>query len=142
MIQKCPSTKVYPLCPRSRRSGVPGEINTLPPRKKLRFCSLELCFCRIIITLAFFKFVFINHFLLHSLRESRLFWRSDSDLDNMTRSSAYRHGRTGRKNLGGRKEMCPTFSDCARPVPKKLFVEQINFGDLPPVKKISVSVPF
>jgi hypothetical protein len=28
--------------------------------------------------------------------------------------------------------MCPTFSDCARPVPKKLFVEQINFGDLPP----------
>ena len=42
------------------------------------------------------------------------------------------HGRTGRKKLGGRKEICPTFSDCARPVPKKLFVEQINFGDLPP----------
>ena len=45
------------------------------------------------------------------------------------------HGRTGRKKLGGRKEICPTFSDCARPVPKKLFVEQINFGDLPPPKK-------
>jgi hypothetical protein len=23
------------------------------------------------------------------------------------------HGRTGRKKLGGRKEICPTFSDCA-----------------------------
>ena len=42
------------------------------------------------------------------------------------------HGRTGRKKLGGRKEICPTFSDCARPVPKKLFVEQINFCDPPP----------
>ena len=39
------------------------------------------------------------------------------------------HGRTGRKKLGGRKEICPTFSDCARPVPKKFFPEQINFGD-------------
>ena len=38
------------------------------------------------------------------------------------------HGRTGRNKLGGRKEICPTFSDCAR----KLFVKQINFGDLPP----------
>jgi hypothetical protein len=53
------------------------------------------------------------------------------------------HGRTGRKKLGGRKEICPTFSDCARPVPKKLFVEEINFGDFPPRRqKISVSVPF
>ena len=55
------------------------------------------------------------------------------------------HGRTGRKKLGGRKEICPTFSDCARPVPKKLFAQEINFGDLPPppiAKKISVSVPF
>jgi hypothetical protein len=25
-----------------------------------------------------------------------------------------KHGRTGRKKLGGRKEICPTFSDCAR----------------------------
>ena len=30
----------------------------------------------------------------------------------------YRHGRTGRKKLGGRKEICPTFSDCARVVQK------------------------
>jgi hypothetical protein len=30
------------------------------------------------------------------------------------------HGRTGRKKLGGRKEICPTFSDCARVV-KKIF---------------------
>ena len=45
------------------------------------------------------------------------------------------HGRTGRKKLGGRKEICPTFSDCARPV---------HCGDLPPpvAKKISVSVSF
>jgi hypothetical protein len=49
------------------------------------------------------------------------------------------HGRTGRKKLGGRKEICPTFSDCARPVAKKLFVEQINFGYLPPPP---LSVPF
>ena len=28
------------------------------------------------------------------------------------------HGRTGRKKLGGRKEICPTFSDCARVVIK------------------------
>jgi hypothetical protein len=40
------------------------------------------------------------------------------------------HGRTGRKKLGGQKEICPTFSDCARPVPKKFFLEEINFGDL------------
>jgi hypothetical protein len=32
----------------------------------------------------------------------------------------YGHGRTGRKKLGGRKEICPTFSDCARVV-KKIF---------------------
>ena len=30
------------------------------------------------------------------------------------------HGRTGRKKLGGRKEICPTFSDCVRVV-KKIF---------------------
>ena len=42
------------------------------------------------------------------------------------------HGRTGRKKLGGRKEICPTFSDYARPVPKIFFPEQINFQDLPP----------
>jgi hypothetical protein len=60
-----------------------------------------------------------------------------------TEINPYAHGRKGRKKLGGRKKICPTFSDCARPVPKKLFVEEINFGDLPPVaKKISVSVPF
>ena len=28
------------------------------------------------------------------------------------------HGRTGRKKLGGRKEICPTFSDCALVVKK------------------------
>ena len=28
------------------------------------------------------------------------------------------HGRTERKKLGGRKEICPTFSDCARVVKK------------------------
>ena len=43
----------------------------------------------------------------------------------------------GKENLGGRKEMCPTFSDCARPVPKKLFVEQINFGVPPPRRQIN-----
>jgi hypothetical protein len=42
------------------------------------------------------------------------------------------HGRTGRKKLGGRKEIFPICSDCARPVPKKLFVELIYFGDLLP----------
>jgi hypothetical protein len=58
-------------------------------------------------------------------------------------SKQSRHGRTGRKKLGGQKEICPTFSDCARPVPKIIFLEEINFGDLPPpAKKISVSVPF
>ena len=30
------------------------------------------------------------------------------------------HGRTGRKKIGGRKEICPTFSDWARVV-KKIF---------------------
>jgi hypothetical protein len=44
------------------------------------------------------------------------------------------HGRTGRKKLGGRKQICPTFPDFARLLQKKIF---------PPVaKKISVSVPF
>jgi hypothetical protein len=31
---------------------------------------------------------------------------------------ACEHGRTGRKKLGGQKEICPTFSDCARLLPK------------------------
>ena len=35
------------------------------------------------------------------------------------------HGRTGRKKLGGRKEICPTFSDCARVV-KKNFPEKLS----------------
>ena len=35
------------------------------------------------------------------------------------------HGRTGRKKLGGRKEICPTFSDCARVV-KKIFPEKLS----------------
>jgi hypothetical protein len=36
------------------------------------------------------------------------------------RTSEYtpEHGRTGRKKLGGRKEICPTFPDCARVVKK------------------------
>jgi hypothetical protein len=37
----------------------------------------------------------------------------------------YFHGRTGRKKLGGRKEICPTFSDCAR-VFKKKFPEKLS----------------
>ena len=36
------------------------------------------------------------------------------------------------KKLGGRKEICPNFSDYARPVPKIFFPEQLNFEDLPP----------
>ena len=35
------------------------------------------------------------------------------------------HGRTGRKKLGGRKEICPTFSDCARVV-KNIFPEKLS----------------
>jgi hypothetical protein len=35
------------------------------------------------------------------------------------------HGRTGRKKLGGRKEICPTFSDCALVV-KKNFKEKLS----------------
>jgi hypothetical protein len=35
------------------------------------------------------------------------------------------HGRTGRKKLGGRKEICPTFPDCARVV-KKNFPEKLS----------------
>jgi hypothetical protein len=37
----------------------------------------------------------------------------------------YNHGRTGRKKLGGRKEICPTFSDCAGVV-KKNFPEKLS----------------
>jgi hypothetical protein len=47
-------------------------------------------------------------------------------------SCCYKHGRTGRKKLGGRKEICPTFSDFARPVPKFFFPEQINLDAPPP----------
>ena len=39
----------------------------------------------------------------------------------------FHHGRTGRKKLGGRTEICPTFSDCAR-VLKKIFPK--NFPKL------------
>ena len=35
------------------------------------------------------------------------------------------HGRTGRKKLGGRKEICPTFSDCARVV-KNNFPQKLS----------------
>jgi hypothetical protein len=35
------------------------------------------------------------------------------------------HGCTGRKKLGGRKEIFPTFSDCARIV-KKNFQEKLS----------------
>jgi hypothetical protein len=35
------------------------------------------------------------------------------------------HGRTGRKKLGGRKEICPTFSDYALVVKKK-FPEKLS----------------
>ena len=35
------------------------------------------------------------------------------------------HGRTGRKTLGGRKEICPTFFDCVRVV-KKNFQEKLS----------------
>jgi hypothetical protein len=38
---------------------------------------------------------------------------------------ALNHGRTGRKKLGRRKEICPTFSDCARVV-KKNFPEKLS----------------
>ena len=38
---------------------------------------------------------------------------------------ALRHGRTERKKLAGRKEICPTFSDCARVV-KKNFPEKLS----------------
>jgi hypothetical protein len=31
------------------------------------------------------------------------------------------HRRMGRKKLGGQKEICPTFSHCARLVVKKIF---------------------
>jgi hypothetical protein len=64
----------------------------------------------------------------------------------LNRTSDFSHGRTGRKKIGGRKEICPNFSDYARPVPKFFFPEQLHFEDLPPLpaiaKKISVSVPF
>ena len=42
------------------------------------------------------------------------------------------HGRTGRKKIGGRKEICPTFSDCALVVknnfPEKLFKIVVDGG--------------
>jgi hypothetical protein len=51
----------------------------------------------------------------------------------------------GKEKIRGAERNLPDFSDCARPLPKKFFSEQINFVDLapPPVaKKFSVSVPF
>jgi hypothetical protein len=43
------------------------------------------------------------------------------------------HGRTGRKKIGGRKEICPTFSDCARIVkeniPEKLSKIVVDGGE-------------
>ena len=38
---------------------------------------------------------------------------------------SHAHRRTGRKKLGGRKEICPTFSDCALVV-KKNFPEKLS----------------
>jgi hypothetical protein len=38
------------------------------------------------------------------------------------------HGRTGRKKLGGRKEICPTFSDCALVCQKKFSGETLEGG--------------
>jgi hypothetical protein len=46
-------------------------------------------------------------------------------LDVVVVAVAQDHGRTGRKQLGGRKEICPTFSDCARVVKKK-FQEKLS----------------
>ena len=48
-------------------------------------------------------------------------WKFCQKFPNITRT--INHGRTGRKKLGGRKEICPTFSDCARVV-KKNFPEK------------------
>jgi hypothetical protein len=76
---------------------------------------------------------------------SYVFWLKENVRNFFTCYDAILHGRTGRKKLGGRKEICPTFLDYAQPVPKNFFPEQINFEDLPPppvAKKISVSVPF
>jgi hypothetical protein len=42
-----------------------------------------------------------------------------SSTEILTYCVEFSHGRTGRKKLGGRKEICPTFSDCARVVKKK-----------------------
>jgi hypothetical protein len=57
------------------------------------------------------------------------------------------HGRTGRKKLGGRKEICPTFSDCARVV-KKNDYEKFLLDSIFPTKltefptKLTEFVPF
>ena len=40
-------------------------------------------------------------------------------------ANTYEHGRTGRKKLGGRKEICPIFSDCVQVV-KKNFPEKLS----------------
>jgi hypothetical protein len=61
-----------------------------------------------------------------------VFWLKENVRNFFTCYDAILHGRTGRKKLGGRKEICPTFSDSARPVPKNFFPEQINFEDHPP----------
>ena len=49
----------------------------------------------------------------------------------LMKNVAYSHGRTGRKKLGGRKQICPTF----RILPdkcQKIFPERIYLYDLPP----------
>ena len=46
-----------------------------------------------------------------------------------------RHGRTGRKKVGGRKEKCPTFRDSARLVPKKFFSEKLFWRPPPPPRR-------
>jgi hypothetical protein len=59
---------------------------------------------------------------------------SESSLESDSISPRTLHGRTGRKKLGGRKEICPTFSYYARPVPKIFGLcptSPENFGQCP-----------
>ena len=42
------------------------------------------------------------------------------------------HGRMGRKKLGGPKEICPTFPDCARPLPKRFLRNKLISATSPP----------
>jgi hypothetical protein len=52
------------------------------------------------------------------------------------------HGRTGRKTFGGRKEICPTFLDCARVVkkniPEKLSKIVVDGGGGEGLRKIPI----